>query len=125
MILLSIDPGGTTGVAIFDDRGLVHTKAFKGPEMFDFLEMLEPTHVVIEKPPENSYSSYQTLLQFICGRLKDMYPEARWIQPGVWKGCKATRLPRQDFKTTHEWDAACLGRYAIAFAAPEPITRIR
>lgn len=112
--LVAIDPGRTTGFAVFEMNQLSFTRALSIEELFQSLADLKPPRVVVETPPNGSYGVHQEHIRLICPKLRELYPQAVWILPGEWKN--SPRAYKQThFRTTHEWDAACLGYYAILY----------
>jgi hypothetical protein len=47
-VLLALDPGGTTGVAIHDERGIMTRVTHKPWELYDLIENLHPDTCVFE-----------------------------------------------------------------------------
>lgn len=110
MKLIAIDPGITTGVALFENGALKRTLTLD--ENIELLESIEYDHVVIEKPPSVAFGKFESTLRTLHAELRQIYPNAVYVQPGTWKNSFWARTALK-FNTKHEKDAYCLGMYAL------------
>lgn len=133
MYLISIDPGVSTGVAVFKHTKLLETWTFEAP--YDELRALlrrslrehgEALHVVVEKGPEmrrHLNREVQLLEQLVREEVLKLY----WVRPSRWKPHPASRLPAEDVAligTVHTRDAARMGRYFLTTGGHDGYERI-
>jgi hypothetical protein len=111
-ILLVIDPGETTGVAVFELTATEHELVQLYSATWEMFRQLvgyyEPEFVVIEGMPEHGSVLQRTKLH----RLYELFPNATWISPGAWKPiakAQAWKVPMAE--TPHERDAYNLARF--------------
>lgn len=110
-MLLAIDPGHTTGVALLTDAGdIVLAHDIADPD--NAIETLRGMHtdvdgtVIEEGPP----SRQDALLDDLDAHLRSFFPWATWMRPSDWKGTPRARLPLPDGMPPHARDAARMGR---------------
>ena len=109
MILLAIDPGITTGVALFDDESVIETYETSG-EPYEVVALIaqEPAHeVVIERGPASRSNEYMDELD---GWLRSVFPDASWMYPGEWKGTPRAQQEVVGVPSHHARDAVRMGR---------------
>lgn len=114
-MILAFDPGVTTGIAVLENDGTVlETYAASLDEAEIIIPNLANAHedpsVVIEAPPAMG-GNYRPITQRIEELLRRHFPDARWTNPGQWKGTPASRTPVEKKLTQHEKDAVHLGRW--------------
>lgn len=115
-LIISFDPGVTTGIAVLDEDGTpLETYAVATNEVEEFAKWAVETYpdadAIIESPPEWG-GNMRPVTQGVEETLKRYFPDAVWAYPGQWKGHPATR-PDSSLrgKTQHEKDAVGLGRW--------------
>jgi len=111
--LVSVDPGLTTGVAIFDRTGeLVITASFncnsdtKISILVEFLKLWKNSILVMERPPQGG--DYN-LNRRIVDRIWVEFDDVELIYPGLWKPSMKTRKTK--VSSRHEEDAVNMGIY--------------
>lgn len=110
MLLLCVDPGISTGVALLDSSGQVlSTYELSGdPDyIIDKLEQEEPTLVVIERGPAARANPY---LDDLDAHLRAIFPDAHWMYPGEWKNTPRAAAPVEGVLSHHARDAVRMGR---------------
>lgn len=118
MKILAIDPGITTGVAVVSDEGaqvtLERSAALPVERLSEVMDLaLQVDAVVIEPVPIQPGGRLSRDLSRVMGMLEFWFPDAVKIGPGVWKPVAGSYINVPDFRTPHERDAYCLGRYFI------------
>ena len=125
MIVLAIDPGLMTGVAMIQsDLGVLWQASIPYSQvttdrvcLLGSLALLpnQMYKVVIEKTPTPTIGAMNFLLRTVLAKLEVMFPDAEYVPPGVWKNSRfANRnVPGMNL---HEIDAACLGFYYIDYS---------
>lgn len=115
-MVISWDPGLTTGVAVIDRTGMVlFTAAY---EMVDnktivALKRRYPgANACIEDSPDHN-RMHRGITDRVERELRRHYPHAVWIKPATWKGHPASHVDLPKGTTKHEKDAAGMGRVAI------------
>jgi hypothetical protein len=110
-ITVALDPGSTTGVAVFSDGGLVDTFSTVAPHegLRERLDRLDPDDVVCERGPSlrrqpEACAPVERLVIELFGEI------VQWVQPSSWKNHPDARL----MESQHERDAARMGRYWLA-----------
>lgn len=111
-MLLSIDPGLTTGVAVLNYRGevILATELFGDPALIArTCAGIPHQDEVIEQGPTNRNNPY---LDNLDGRLREEFPEATWMRPADWKPTPRafTPIPRRTVNSVHVHDAIRMGR---------------
>jgi hypothetical protein len=116
--LLSLDPGITTGVVMFEKdperNSLVISRSFvlKKWNLGGLKDFEKPDNVVIEKIPLPTFGPLVDQLREIIWSLSEMYPSAVYVQPGTWKPSYWGQVPLPSmFQTKHEEDAYRMGLY--------------
>lgn len=111
VILLAIDPGITTGVALLDyDGSVIESYEVNGDEAYAIVALIaEETsnEVVIERGPA---ARSNTFLDELDGWLRAVYPDARWMYPGEWKGTPRAMQDVSGVLSHHAKDAVRMGR---------------
>lgn len=118
--LVAIDPGESTGLAIFFENGDVLTNTVSHEELENALRPLIPLHpdrVVVELLP-HKLSPLMRQIESIC---LSAFPYTTRVAPSVWKTVNGkdvttpkTRL-NGERTTIHEKDAYRMGRYVLRF----------
>lgn len=115
--ILSIDPGITTGIAIYDEHGVLEASitASKDKIMSNgFLNKLvaisHPSVVILESLPRNNIHQETAELHSHLSRwFRVAGYEIAHIKPSQWKGlAKRVEIPGQ-----HARDAATMGRWYL------------
>lgn len=117
-MILSVDPGVSTGVALLvDDGSVVSTYvAFSVEELRGFLDGTletspdEDLFVVVEEGPKLS-GNYRSHIQEIEQVLKRYFPHITWVPPSQWKNHPGHFSEGLKGLTQHEKDAVGLGRW--------------
>jgi hypothetical protein len=116
-VILSIDPGVTTGIAILHEDGEVFetTTVATREEISNYLYLItqksdEDFGVVVEEGPQQS-SNYRSHIQGIEEEIKRFFSEITWVQPAQWKNHPAAVISGLGKRTQHEKDAVGLGRW--------------
>jgi hypothetical protein len=111
VILLAIDPGITTGVAVLDhDGSIIETYEVKGDEAYAVAAIIaeETSHdVVIERGPGSRNNPF---LDELDGWLRALFPDAYWMYPGEWKGTPRSMQEVNGVLSNHAKDAVRMGR---------------
>lgn len=111
--IFALDPGAVTGFAALSPDGVVlFTAAIFADRVEEFIEFLTycgagTMDVVIEQGP--MIRSNSPLTSRLQEQLLTAFPDAVLVQPSQWKSHPASRM--KVGKTTHENDAAGLGRW--------------
>jgi hypothetical protein len=111
MILLAIDPGITTGVALLDhDGSVIESYEVNGDEakaMVDLIAKEVHQAVVIERGPASRSNPF---LDELDGWLRASFPDAVWMYPGEWKGTPRSQQEVNGVPSHHAKDAVRMGR---------------
>jgi len=110
VILLAIDPGIHTGVALFDHDGTIIETYEATGEPYEVAALIgqETYHeVVIERGPASRANEYMDELD---GWLRVMFPEAHWMYPGEWKHTPRAQQAVNGVPSHHARDAVRMGR---------------
>lgn len=110
-MLLSIDPGLTTGVAVLNRNGeVILANELSGDPHLIVATLAQIPHEdeVIEEGPPNRNNPF---LDDLDGRLREEFPEAVWMRPTEWKSTprRFSSVPRS-VKSVHVKDAIRMGR---------------
>lgn len=120
MTTLSIDPGLTTGLAIFDrSDNLVGSRSVPYADLEGlrpWLTHIGPEFVVIERLPLRLQPNLARVVAFF----DSLYPDAAKIGPGEWKPLARTKHMKYPYErfpnaTIHERDAFQMGMFYIRF----------
>lgn len=124
MGLLSLDPGVTTGVAVFDDhhKVVVSTAIFwdRLQAALNEIKVAYPAIMVIrERMPTQTYGPQAKILPLVIGTVDQMFPGAHQIAPTEWKNWAkyhAPAFPTADHwrPTQHQIDAYHMGMYYLS-----------
>jgi predicted RNase H-like nuclease (RuvC/YqgF family) len=118
-VILSFDPGGTTGVAVVGEKGnIIRTEALNADQIVGHAERLhrkyESAVVVIERGPV--WRSDSPLTRNVEGKLRQIFPNAALVTPNKWKGHPTARCDEK-LPTRHQRDAVCLARWFLSKGA--------
>lgn len=117
VILVAIDPGLDTGVAIFhdDDSCISFTTRAPHDRLRTFLERLdESTEVVCEKGPTN-HRRQAAACAPVEAQVSELPNTIHWVRPTDWKPHpRAVLLPSDEPGTKHERDVTRMGRWFLA-----------
>lgn len=126
MILIALDPGHSTGIAIFNRGTLSYSSTVQWTELEGVLRLLKtnffPCKVVRERMPNSSVNPHHILTMRaieICDRY---FPPNRQIGPGTWKPYSEKNFVFPagfDRPTVHQIDAYRLGMYYMTFYPQE------
>lgn len=118
-VILSLDPGITTGGAVFDlDGDLLYTFTLSAERILEDSALnLTPkvAEAVIEETPVPTQSKMNKLLGQVLQKIDETFPEAVKITPGEWKTSRFGKEKRETESSVHEQDAVRLGKYYIAY----------
>lgn len=110
-MLLSIDPGLTTGVAVLNHQGeVILANELSGDPHLIVATLAEIPHEdeVIEEGPPNRNNPF---LDDLDGRLRTQFPDATWMRPTEWKSTPRARSPiPRKVSSVHVKDAIRMGR---------------
>jgi hypothetical protein len=124
MILLAIDPGITTGVALLDhDGSIIESYEVKGDEAYAIVALIadETYHdVVIEQGPASRDNRFMDELD---GWLRAVFPDAHWLLPGEWKGTPRAMQKVDGVLSHHAKDAVRMGREYLYILSTAPTKR--
>lgn len=119
MYLLSIDPGGQTGIALLNGEGdIVWTVTSEGPdypELRGALKDYPEVDVVMEDAPRTRH--YQGPQIHVLAIVEETGRKPVLVRPSQWKGHPASFVKlseRQGFETKHEGEAVGLGRWHLS-----------
>jgi len=111
VILLAIDPGITTGVALLDyDGTVIESYEVNGDEAYAIVALIAEevsNEVVIERGPA---ARSNVFLDELDGWLRAVYPDAHWMTPGEWKGTPRSMQEVNGVPSHHARDAVRMGR---------------
>lgn len=111
MLLLAIDPGITTGVALLDYDGTVLSSyEVAGDEASAVVAIIcqeTAQEVVIERGPLSRANQF---LDELDGVLRLTFPDATWMYPGEWKGTPRSQQAVNGVLSHHARDAVRMGR---------------
>jgi len=92
-VLLSIDPGETTGVVLLTEVGLAALATELKSNAHDTLEYIASianvTDTVIEQGPMTRDNQH---LEDLDAGLRRLFPDATWIRPVDWKNHPAAKV---------------------------------
>jgi hypothetical protein len=112
VILLAIDPGITTGVALLDyDGSILESYEVTGDEAQAVVDLIaKEVHqaVVIEKGPP--LVRINAFLEELDRLLHLTFPDAAWMYPGEWKGTPRSMVEVTGVPSKHARDAVRMGR---------------
>ena len=117
-VLVSIDPGVTTGIARFENGELEFTVASRHPheDLREQLLDMDPDYIVVERGPTQRRQPEACVL--VEQLVIELYGKSiNWIRPSEWKGHPKSRLSdreRHKTGTIHEHDAASMGKRSFA-----------
>lgn len=113
--VLSIDPGITTGIAVYDENGELDAaltvrkeKIYKNGFLTDLISLSHPEVILVENLPLNNVDKEtQRLHAYFIARFRIAGFEVVEIQPSQWKGwAKRVEIPGQ-----HARDAATMAKW--------------
>ncbi len=113
-MVLAIDPGVTTGVALLNQAGeVILANELRGDPstVAKVLAEIPAEDVVIEQGPIG-YGRSSAYLEELDFRLKEVFPNATWLRPVEWKGTPRAQTPVNE-KSVHVKDAVRMGREHI------------
>lgn len=115
--ILSIDPGHTTGVAVYDEDGILELSTaipyktiYKVGFLRDLLHLVQPKIVLLEGIPQSHVDiTTSDLWYYLKAWLASFNYEVIHIQPSQWKGfVKRVEIPGQ-----HARDAASMAKWFL------------
>lgn len=117
-MILSVDPGVSTGVALLMDDGSIDTTfvASSVEQLRGFIDgtfeksPAEDLFVVVEEGPKLS-GNYRSHIQEIEEVIKIYFPLITWVPPSQWKNHPGSFSEGLKGLTQHEKDAVGLGRW--------------
>lgn len=115
-VLVVIDPGMSTGVAVFVDGRLNHSFTTLAPH--DRLRrtlsaLRDEDEVVVEKGP--AIRRQAATCEPVEALATELAPNIQWVRPTAWKpDPHAITWPSDNPSTRHERDAIKLGRHWLA-----------
>jgi hypothetical protein len=117
MIVLGVDAGITTGLAIVsgDDQRVLHLETAQPDALQDKLVLMERTvdKVVVEKALPYKRSKLGQQLQAVHLLIHDVCPNAVWIDASQWKNTEVKYSPVPRGVTAHERDAIRIARWYL------------
>lgn len=119
MILLCIDPGLTTGWAVFRNGvpmtcGDIHVDDLE--EGIEMWKEFSPEKVLAEMVAPRGVNKHAVALDQVMGKIRESFPEAEWIRPGQWKPISQTwDLPEPvgGKYSPHQKDALRMGLWLL------------
>lgn len=119
MIVLAIDVGITSGVCVVEKcEGGVHSLSSSTLRVNDLHRLISlgmsVDAVVIEPVPVQPGGALSRDLSQVMSVITTMFPDARRVNPGIWKPVAESYRDVPAFGTKHERDAYCLGRYFLS-----------
>lgn len=139
MYLISLDPGITTGVALFKYQDLQEVWTFKPP--YDALRALlrrsvrahgERLQVLVERGPTASRHNVREVAQ-VEQVIREETLKLYWVFPSTWKPHPAAKLRDDDAAlvlesrladSIHAKDAVRMGRYFLATGGHDSYERV-
>lgn len=118
-MILAIDPGVTTGIALLSETGDVIQSCEADLDnlrqiLRDMMCIYRPTVVVVDKifpSPAGKLSRLlrrvESIVELECGRVE-------WISSGTWKPMTKCKLQFRQFSSRHVQDAVKLGLWRLA-----------
>lgn len=106
-----IDPGHTTGIAIFKDGQLKHVLSSESPHEA-LADIVRGQEVVCERGPVNRDHNAETCVE-VETIVKREADDVHWVQPSEFKCHPAFRTQPSE-GNRHERDAIGLGRWFLA-----------
>jgi hypothetical protein len=117
MIVLGVDAGLTTGLAIVsgDDQRVLHFSCAKVDTLEVTLELLVRTvdEAVVERALPYKRSRLGRDLQLVHTLIERALPEATWIDASQWKNTEAKHSPVPRGISEHEKDAIRIARWYL------------
>lgn len=130
-IILAIDPGMTTGYAVYDDakgtkgcEGLLHSGNLTMDVCLLSLRLIvddyKPDIVVIENVATPTQSIMNLHLKTLTANLRQLFPKAFWTNAGTWMGtpAKSWRVPshfNNQRLSAHQRDSLRMALWYITF----------
>jgi predicted RNase H-like nuclease (RuvC/YqgF family) len=105
--LVAIDPGHTTGIAIFHDDELVHVLTSESPHEA-LGDIVRDKEVVCEQGPVNRDHNADACVE-VETIVKQESATTHWVRPADWKCHPASRTEPKE-GNRHERDAIGMGR---------------
>lgn len=123
MNVLAIDPGGTTGYAVIDERDrIIKTGNLEPADLRrDIINLMAlASHVVVEVFPVNAHGRLHVVLRQVVNDVESACDslgiEPTRVTPGVWKTSSIPASPKAingRRLSAHERDAIRMGRWMI------------
>lgn len=115
MILLSLDPGCTTGFALFDNDTILHVGESDIDHLPSMLSRIPKIDVVVieDIPIPSARSRLGRDLIRVTAFLSSTFPNAVRIPPGVWKPITGQAQVPIPSTSPHIRDAQRLGLYYL------------
>jgi hypothetical protein len=117
MIVLGVDAGITTGLAIVsgDDQRVLHHSSSQPEALEMTLILLERTvdEVVVERSLPYKRSRLGRDLTLVHHLIERSCPEAHWIDASEWKNTEVRLSPVPRGVSTHEKDAIRIARWYL------------
>jgi hypothetical protein len=115
MIVLGVDVGLTTGLAIVseDDQRILLTSVADEDSLAGILDTLIKVvdEVVVERALIHKRSTLGSKLEAVHRTIAARCPDAYWIDASLWKNTAVSRTPVPRGLSTHERDAVRIARY--------------
>lgn len=117
-LLVSIDPGLSTGVAIFDNGKFVRSYTTHAPHdrlRLELQSLERPDEVACERGPSNHRRQAQACEPVEAIVAESCSVDVVWIRPTEWKGTPdAILAPSDSPSNKHERDATRMARWKLA-----------
>jgi hypothetical protein len=107
---IAVDPGHSTGVAIFEGTSLLRTLTTTAPHA-GLRDLIKGCTVVCERGPKNRKQA--DTCSDVEAIVNEVALDVVWVRPSDWKGHPATRQAEASLPV-HERDAASIGYWFIA-----------
>lgn len=115
MVVISLDPGVTTGYAVLDlDRGRLELGDLPFEDLEEKLRYLKETYPEASVVAEVVVDSYRNReLRPLGVTISKVFEQVDWLTPGEWKNSFVANIYNPDVDNKHQRDALCIGAYYL------------
>jgi hypothetical protein len=117
MIIMSVDPGDTTGIFVYDTAtGEKRYLIITADSIANSVKMINPSWLIVERKPQNE--QWNQILRNQYDKITGVLPEGlnyelKLITPGIWKPVAKAMGWKVTGVSQHVKDAYNILRYAV------------